>query len=207
MLKTTTLLFVVWSFVSCVDIHSKVDQQREEEANEPLDVAVAAEFKINLKLIDFDLDQENKVLRAADLIKKVITSDKFQKEVLNHQFKGERAFADNQGLSNSQIYRKILEGSETIKPGKDNEMDMVLLTYYEDAITIGYTYPTTRNVWMNTKYLNRYNPVQVTGNMMHEWLHKLGFTHPVKHTPERRFSVPYAVGYIMQKLAREEYQE
>ncbi len=204
MFKTTALLFVFWSLVSCGDA-SKGQMQREE-APESL-VSTPAVFKVSLKLIDFDKDQEQKVMKAAELIKKVITSDTFRKRVLNHKFNGEKAFADNEGLSNAQIYRKILEGSETIKPGKDHEMDLVLLTYYEDAITIGHTYPTTRNVWMNTKYLNRYNPVQVTGNMMHEWLHKLGFSHPVKNTPWRRFSVPYAVGYIMQMLAREEYQQ
>jgi hypothetical protein len=205
MFKTTALIFVFMSLVSCVDAN-QMEAKQQEQASENLDSAVI-DFKINLKLIDFDQEQEHKVLKAAELIKKVITSEKFKKRVLNHKFNDQKAFADNQGLSNAQIYRKILEGSETIKPGKDYEMDMVLLTYYEDAITIGYTYPNTRNVWMNTKYLNRYNPVQVTGNMMHEWLHKLGFSHPVKNTPERRFSVPYAIGYIMQKLAREEYQE
>lgn len=205
MFKTTALIFVFLSLISCGDTHHKASKQMEE-ANESVETSVA-EFKVNLKMIDFDQDQEQKVLKAADLIKKVITSERFKKRILNHKFNGQKAFADNEGLTNAQIYKKILEGSETIKPGKDHEMDMVLLTYYEDAITIGYTYPTTRNVWMNTKYLNRYNPVQVTGNMMHEWLHKLGFSHPVKNTPERRFSVPYAVGYIMQKLAREEYQE
>jgi hypothetical protein len=205
MFKTTALIFVILSLFSCCDADRKVSKQLEqtiESANSSV-----SEFKVSLKMIDFDKDQEQKVLKAAELIRKVIISEKFRMRVLNNKFNGQKAFADNEGLTNAQIYKKILEGAETIKPGKDHEMDMVLLTYYEDAITIGYTYPNTRNVWMNTKYLNRYNPVQVTGNMMHEWLHKLGFSHPVKNTPERRFSVPYAVGYIMQRLARAENQE
>lgn len=160
-------------------------------------------FAVNLKLIDFNSAQESKIHEAAELITKVVTSDKFRMGILNHEFEGQKSFADNHGLSNEEIYQKILAGSEELAPGIDEEMDLVLLTYHEDAITIGYTYPNTRNVWMNRKYLDRYGPVEVTGNMMHEWLHKLGFGHELKHSSKRRYSVPYAVGYLMQKLARE----
>jgi hypothetical protein len=38
---------------------------------------------------------------------------------------------------------------------------------------------------------------------MHEWLHKIGFSHAVKDTPERIYSVPYAIGYIVKGIARE----
>jgi hypothetical protein len=55
---------------------------------------------------------------------------------------------------------------------------------------------------MNRKYFNKFRPYQVADNMMHEWLHKIGFSHAVKSTPERPYSVPYAVSYIVKGIAR-----
>ena len=60
---------------------------------------------------------------------------------------------------------------------------------------------------MNRKYYNKFRPYEVADNMMHEWLHKIGFNHTVKPTPERPFSVPYAVGYIVKGIARQMHQE
>lgn len=202
MFKTTLLIFVFLTLVSCGESQKQTSEVQKEESAESV-TADGIVFRTNLKLIDFDQDQEVKVMKAAELIRRVITSEKFKHKVLNHKFNGRFAFSDSMGLSNAEIYRKVLDGSETLKPDIDNEMDLTLLTYYEDVITIGYTYPTTRNVWMNRKYLDRFTPVQVTGNMMHEWLHKLGFDHEIKNTPNRKYSVPYAIGYLVQRLARE----
>ena len=58
---------------------------------------------------------------------------------------------------------------------------------------------------MNTKYFDRYTPYQVAGNLTHEWLHKMGFTHDSAATSTRPYSVPYAVGYIVRQLAGELY--
>ncbi len=54
---------------------------------------------------------------------------------------------------------------------------------------------------MNEKFLNANRPYKVTTNMVHEWCHKLGFKHDVQATPGRKYSVPYAVGYIVRDLA------
>jgi len=206
MFKTPLCLFVFLSLISCGNSENKGTGIQKEESID----SVSGEgivFKTNLKLVEFDQDQKEKVLRAAYLIRMVISSGKFKSRVLSHKFNGKFAFADSKGLSNAEIYRRILDGSESIKPHVDHEMDMVLLTYYEDAVTIGYTYPTTRNVWMNRKYLDRFTPVQVSGNMMHEWVHKLGFDHEVHNTATRMYSVPYAIGYIVQRLARDLEQD
>ena len=202
MFKTTALIFVFLTLVSCGNSDNKASRIQKEESSDSIS-SEEIQFKTNIKLVDFDQDQEIKVMKATELIRRVVTSDKFKTKVLGHKFNGKFAYSDSKGLSNAEIYRRILDGSETIKPRVDNEMDMVLLTYYEDVITIGHTYPTTRNVWMNRKYFDRFTSVQVTGNMMHEWLHKLGFDHEVQNSPTRKFSVPYAVGYMVQRLARE----
>lgn len=161
----------------------------------------ALTFDVNVDFVKFNATQEDKVLDAAELIRKVVASDEFKNKVVNYNYNGKKQFADNGGLSNAQIYQRILEGSEKLRPGKNNAMDITVETYYTSANVIGYTLPSANKIWMNTKYLNNFTPVQVSSNMVHEWLHKLGFTHDFQSTAKRPYSVPYAVGYIVKALA------
>ena len=123
--------------------------------------------------------------------------------MLGKTYKGKKQFVDNGGLSNAQIYKKILEGAEMLTPEKNNTMDLHLETYRESANVIGYTMPSIRTIFMNTRYLNKdsFGVHEVAMNLTHEWLHKLGFKHAVKKNSSRPHSVPYAIGYIMRSLA------
>lgn len=165
----------------------------------------AQTWDINVKFLKFTPTQRDKVLDAVELIKKVVASDEFKNKVVNYTYKGKKKFVDNGGLTNAQIYKKILEGSEKLNPGKNNTMDITVETYYVSANVIGYTLPSVNKIWMNTKYLNNFTPVQVSSNMVHEWLHKLGFKHDYENTSTRKYSVPYAVGYIVKNLAAKYY--
>ena len=169
------------------------------EGNTPL---AAQTFDINLDLKGFKPEHEDKVLEAKELIKQVIASDEFKDKVLNHTYNGKKQFADNKGLTNAEVYKKILEGSEMLTPGKNNSMDLQLEPYSDPkSIVIGYTFKTAKKIWMNTKYLSMYPAAKITTNMMHEWLHKIGFGHDAKSTKKRPYTVPYAVGYIVRDLA------
>lgn len=163
--------------------------------------SAALNFNVNLQMDNFNSTQLDKVTTAAELIKKVVASQEFRNKVLNHTYKGKKTFVDNGGLTNAQIYKAIIEGSESLRPGVDNEMDLDLEVYREKGNTVGYTYPHVIRVWMNSKFLNANKPYKVTTNMMHEWLHKLGFKHAARKTANRSKSVPYAVGYIVAKIA------
>ncbi len=183
-------MFIVLSLLSCT-------QSIAEEAPET--------FNVRTTLIGFSLKQEKKIRSASRLIKKIVRSEEFKQKILEHTWKGKKQFADNQGLSNEAIYKKILAGSERMtNHGPNNTMDLEIELYTDhDSITIGYTYPSIVRIYMNRKYFNKFRPYQVADNMMHEWLHKVGFGHSVKDTPERPYSVPYAVGYIVKGIARE----
>jgi hypothetical protein len=164
----------------------------------------AITFETNITTYKFTSAGERKIDKAAALIKEVISSEEFKKKVLNHKVNGKKTFVDNQGLTNLQIYKRILAGSEKLKPAKDNEMDLEVQLYTDNSSnTVGYTYPSRNRVWMNSKYFNQNTPALVTTNMVHEWLHKLGFKHDAKSTPTRKYSVPYAVGYIVRDLAKQ----
>ena len=163
----------------------------------------AATFDTNLMLVNFSANDQDKITQAAELIKKVVASEEFREGILQHTYNGQKTFVDNGGLTNSQIYHRFLAGAEKLTPTANNAIDAEFELYYEASTVVGYTNPTTKRIWMNTKYFNNYSTAQVAGNLTHEWMHKLGFGHSSSSTPSRPYSVPYAVGYLVNKLAKQ----
>ncbi len=162
----------------------------------------AQTFEINAKLSGFNREQEEKIYTAFELIKKVVASDEFKEKVLSKTYNGKKDYIDTKD-SNATVYKKILQGSEMLTPGSNNSMDLQVKAYRESANVIGYTKPSIKTIYMNTRYLDKssFAPNQVAMNLTHEWLHKLGFKHASSRTASRPHSVPYAVGYIMRALA------
>ena len=185
-------------------LEGNANTSSEQPANEASGVpSNAVTFNTNIKTFKFTSAGRKKINSAAELIKEVVASEEFKNKVLNHKYNGKKQFANNQGLTNKQIYNKILNGAEKLNKVADNEMDLELELYTDnDSNTVGYTFPNTNRVWMNSKYFNKNTPALVTTNMMHEWLHKLGFGHDAEVTAKRPYSVPYAVGYIVRDLAK-----
>ncbi len=208
MFRTLSFMFVFLFLASCGKSGgggsgSGGDTVSLEEIESGVVPSAALNFQVNVRLDnEFTATQEDKIQAASDLIKKVVGSEEFKNRILNHKFGGKKAFNDNGGLSNAQIYKKIIEGSEMLTPGVDNQMDLSLEVYRAANNTVGYTYPSELRVWMNEKFLNANKPYKVTTNMVHEWLHKLGFKHAASSTPSRKYSVPYAVGYLVRNLAQ-----
>jgi hypothetical protein len=164
--------------------------------------AQALSWNADVYTTNFSRVQEEKVKMAVELIKKVIASAEFKERVLNYTYNGHKKFFDNHDMTNEEIYQKILDGAEMMgNTNKNNTMDVELELYYQATTTIGYTYPNTSRIWMNTKYFNKYTPNKVADNLMHEWMHKLGFTHAITWSKERDHSVPYAIGYLLEDIA------
>ncbi|MGE3610117.1 MAG: hypothetical protein AB7I27_11060 [Bacteriovoracaceae bacterium] len=165
----------------------------------------ALTWDTDIYMSNFSVEQQEKVEKAAELLKKVISSKEFRDRVINYNYNGQNSFVDNQGLSNVQIYQKILNGAEKLLPTKNNMLDVELELYTDTSSTIGYTYPNTVRIWMNTKYFNYYTPYDVTDNLMHEWMHKLGFDHAASWSAARDHSVPYAIGYLVKELSKKNF--
>lgn len=208
MFKTFTLVFAFLFFASCGKSggggsKSGGDAVTLAEIESGVTPQAALNFDVSVRLeSEFTATQEDKIQAASELIKQVVASDEFKNRILNHKFGGKKAFNDNEGLSNAEIYKKIIEGSEMLSPGIDNQMDLSLEVFRAANNTVGYTYPSELKVWMNAKFLNANKPYKVTTNMVHEWLHKLGFKHDQGATPSRQYSVPYAIGYLVRDLAK-----
>lgn len=163
-------------------------------------------FDFNVRTYRMSRMKEAKMDRALNILKRVFSSSEFKRRILQHRYRGRRSFAQNRGLSNYQIYHKILDGVERLRPFRNNAMDVEIELYTDYQSTVlGYTYPRSKRIWMNSKYFNRHTPGKVAAHLVHEWLHKLGFDHDYKRTHRRKYSVPYAVGYIVRDLAKKEW--
>lgn len=159
-------------------------------------------FGADVSFTNFTNSDEEKVQRALDLIRQVVRTPEFREKVLNHKYNGSKTFANNNGKTNEQIYESFLDGAETLRPEKNHIMDLQLELYTNNSNNVvGYTYPNVLKIWMNRKYFNQYEPCQVSRNLFHEWTHKLGYGHDSAVTAKRPYSVPYAVGNIIQDLA------
>ncbi|MFL5785010.1 MAG: hypothetical protein ACJ76H_10395 [Bacteriovoracaceae bacterium] len=207
MLKTLSVLFAFLMLVSCGksgggNSGSKGDAVTMQEIESGVVPQAALNFNMNLKMDgSFNGSEADKIHVAGELIKKVFASEEFKDAILNFSYNGKKQFVDNGGLSNAQIYKKIIEGSEALSPGIDNEMDLSMSVYKANNIVVGYTTPGELGINMNSKFLDMNPGYKVTTNMVHEWLHKLGFVHAYNSTPSRPYSVPYAVGYLVARLA------
>lgn len=160
-------------------------------------------FDTNITFFKTTATQEEKFNRALDLIKKVVATEEFRDKVLNHTYGGKKTYVDNGGFTNAQIYQKILDGAETLQNIKDNEIDMEVEIYTASTSTVGYTYPNSKRIWVNTKFFNSYTAAGVARNLFHEWLHKLGFGHASSYSTSRNYSVPYAIGDIVGEIGKD----
>lgn len=164
--------------------------------------AAALSFKTNISLMGFSSSQASKYNQAIAIVKKVVATEAFRSKVLSFTYGGSKQFANNNGLTNAQIYQSILDAAERLKPAKNNTMDLGVKLYYANNTVVGYTSPSITYINVNTKFFNNYSANQVAGNLFHEWLHKIGYDHDSAATARRPYSVPYAIGYIVRDLGK-----
>lgn len=159
-----------------------------------------ANLEVDVTLKDFNTAQAEKMNKALDRLLIVINSKEFKNRVLDHTYQNKKMFVDNNGLSNLEIYEKIMLGAEELNPPENQQIDLNITLYYANNGTVGYTYPDVNRIWVNDKFFAGYTYAKVAENVVHEWCHKLGFTHDFNRTNRRNFSVPYAIGTIVQNL-------
>jgi hypothetical protein len=153
------------------------------------------------KLTGFNSTAMTRVTKAFKLIEQVVNSEEFKERILNFKnTKGVRAFASNNGMTNEQIYETFMAGRETLLQDTPGEMNFYLRVYNAWwSRVIGYTSADTNTISMNWKFHKNYTAANMTGNLVHEWVHKIGFDH---RSAGEHDSAPYAIGYIVEEMAR-----
>ena len=167
----------------------------------------AKNWESKVSFVNFNHQEIKKVENTLRVIKEIIQSHEFENRIKHFMFKKKKIFHENNGFTNEEIYQKILEGGEVLDGKKPDSMMEIELELFEySSKTIGYTYPDTKRIWIHKKYFSKYTIQQVANNLMHEWMHKLGFNHGANWDEKRDYSVPYAVGNIFEDLITEKLQ-
>ena len=166
----------------------------------------AAKLKVDIHLRNFNQWDREKLSQAKSILETVMNSPQFKQRVLSFTFKGERRFNESNGMSNEEIFEHLMTGAEDLMPERDQTMNFDLTLYRSLnpwSKVKGYTEPDSMRIYLNKKYYRRvsWTTIDVAANLAHEWVHKMGFGHDYYANEERPFTVPYAIGRIVEETA------
>jgi len=183
----------------------------EEMKNYPLQEGVqtyqSLELITEVQTRNFTYNDKLKLYKAIKILETVVNSPEFREEIYQHQYNGKTTFFENKGYSNEEIYQIFMSGAEVLNPVNDKVMNFDLTMYRSKnpfSKVKGYTKPDTNRIWIHSKFyrLESWTPTDVAANMVHEWVHKIGFGHSYYFDSNRPYSVPYAIGGIVSKVAK-----
>lgn len=104
-------------------------------------------------------------------------------------------FTETNGLSNLQVYEKIMEGDQLSPLDKKGVLDIQVVLYRKAwSRVVGYTYENGLTIWVNRKYFG--DARSIASNLLHESTHQLGFY----HNSVWASSVPYTMNRIVEDL-------
>jgi hypothetical protein len=163
-------------------------------------------LKVVVKTRNFNTQNMVKMNKAIEILEVVMNSKELKALILKYNYEGKVGFYQNNGMTNSQIYHHLMSGAESLKPDIDRAMnfDLTLYRSLNPWSTVkGYTKPDTMRIWLHSKFYKKdsWSALDVAANMAHEWVHKMGFGHDYYYSEVRRFSVPYAIGGLVSKVA------
>lgn len=134
-----------------------------------------------------------KYMESVVAAEKVVNSAGFRARV------GAMVFTSTK-MSGLQVLQKMDEASEILKPGKDGIWDWKVGFYYKKGTrVIGWTNAGIMTVWVNKHKFDSMELAEISANVVHEYLHKIGFDHA---SAKDHKSVPYALGYLVRDMIR-----
>jgi uncharacterized protein YjaZ len=136
-----------------------------------------------VKFINHTSEEIKRNKTAVEKVHEVVKSDCFENVIMS------RELIQTGGLSNKQVVEKI----------RNSSFDMSLEMYRRNFSRVnGYTYPNSKNVWLNRKYHSGASICAVASNLAHEYSHKIGFSHDYKPNKSRPYSTPYSINYAFE---------
>ena len=168
-------------------------------------------FEVKILTEGLDVNEERVIQAAGKHMQYVFNHERFKEWVLGFSYvyksttgrlwwkktyeEKRNCFANNQGLSNFQVYNKLMSGVEYLDPELDSQADIfVKIDRRNRRGVIGYTYQNTKWQYIYHWVLDSWGIKDVAGNIAHEYAHKCSFDHAYYYTAERPFSVPYSIG-------------
>lgn len=139
----------------------------------------ASTFETNISTEGMSVDQEEEIRKAEDIIKMVVASEEFKSRILNHTVNGVKKFLGNNGLTNEEIYQKILDAAEDGNLTKDNVMDLAIELIPQKSTLASRIFKIIAGVKKIFFFLNLFQnttPAGIAQNLFQQWLGKIGFS-------------------------------
>lgn len=154
--------------------------------------------KINIDASKIDSQERlDKINNVALEMHTVINSSIFRDKIYVMDKSGETS--KYKDVSNSEVYQMIMKGAEVLDPQVDYEMDIFIDDYFSLKRVIGYTFKTTKTIFVNTRYFDSRPSSLIGSNILHEYGHKLGFDHDFSNTPRRPKSICYQLNRVYEE--------
>jgi hypothetical protein len=138
---------------------------------------------------------EKQLNRLLDVVQKmlvIINSLEFKINVTNMV-----ALEDSNGKTPMAIYEMFMSGKDIYESDEDRTLNVdITLVYKRFSRVVGWTYSGSRRTFFNRKFWR--NDEAVAGNIIHEYLHNLGFFDRAGSN-----SVTYVYGNVVTKLMKE----
>jgi hypothetical protein len=167
-----------------------------------LAVGVFSQVKVEIhEHINYSSAQLEKLNKVKSLIETVVNSDSFRIKILNMHVSPDN---NPEGLSNQQIYNRLMEANELSYTNKLTVIDLNLrikpVPFYKPFTSVvGYTNPSIHYIVTYRSKFENCALHELAAHYIHEWTHKLGFDHLEKETWDN--AVPYLVQNIVEELA------
>jgi hypothetical protein len=161
------------------------------------------------EMTGFSGTSKEKYMRSLDKLMNSINSEEFKHRVKNYSFMEGGQIVNNfkspevsgKYMTREEIYEYIMSGRDKFNDEEDGDIDIKIELYNNRfSSAVGYTYPNTWKTWINLKFFGYFSDAEVAANIIHEYMHNLGFDHPFRETPTRRHTVPYAIGNIIKDI-------
>ncbi len=169
---------------------------------------------------NLSVEQSARFEQAKSILEEVLNSESFKIKVLAYRRSSDqtRAYQKNylwnevdNTLTNEEVYNILMQGNEFMIPDTEAEMNLYSkikkCSWFSSKVSvwcrkvIGSTNPqSSKWITMNYKFYKNYKTSEMLANMVHEWIHLLGFLHGNVNLREE---VPYVVGAIAGEVARE----
>lgn len=174
-------------------------------------------LSLRAELVNFNTEFERKkVINALNLMLLCVNSDEFHEFVTDTRnrvmraeyhvgwwlWKKKKVLLSNlfkeTNKSDMDIMSSIYSAKEVLSSDIDNEIDLdMVIDRSWSFSTIGYTYADSEEQYIYDDFFYNAELWEISGNIFHEWTHKLGFKHQYKYYVGREFTVPYALGYFV----------
>jgi len=145
---------------------------------------------------NFLIDEDSKKVDFIKVLKHNFNEKQFKKlnkdlPIMNEVLASKcfRTFMENRDL----IQTNGKSPKEIVNHIRKSQIGIELKSYYKWKGAVGYTYPNTKKIWMNSYHHRNFNSCRSASNLAHEGSHKLGYGHDYYKTARRPYSVPYSI--------------